>query len=445
MSFSSSKASAPLGNKASIEPTGNNKVLIITYYWPPSGGAGVQRWLKFAKYLPDSGCEPVILTIDPEYAAYPVTDMSLSLEVPKSLKVYKTPATDYFSIYRKDRSKIPSAGFAGNPGNSFKDKIFRFIRGNFFIPDPRKGWNRYAFRKACSLIADLDIRNLITTSPPHSTQLIGLKLKEKYPGINWIADLRDPWTDIYYYNQFYPTPLSRAIDSSYEKRVLRSADRIITVGETLKKSFIQKSGAPEDKFAVITNGFDEEDFTGDFPVPEKFTVTYVGTLSDSYPAAAFLDAFSEFLSAGNEALLRFVGTVTPTQMSLIESKVPSTSLQFIPYCDHSEAIGYMMTSSALLLIIPGHPGNKSIITGKLFEYMASGKPVICLGPVDGDAAGIIKEAEAGRTFDYDDPRLVRSFLDSLISGDITIQGTGKKRFSRKALTKSLSEVLNIVP
>ncbi|MBA4322070.1 MAG: hypothetical protein C0408_04570, partial [Odoribacter sp.] len=181
------------------------KVLIITYYWPPGSGAGVQRWLKFSKYLPEFGIEPVILTVDPEYAAYPATDKSLQTEISNDLKIHKTRATDYFRIYKKDKTKIPSAGFASNSDKGLKSKILRFIRGNFFIPDPRKGWNKYAFRKACEIIDNEGIKIVITTSPPHSTQLTGLKLKKKYPYIKWISDLRDPWTDIYYYNEFYPT------------------------------------------------------------------------------------------------------------------------------------------------------------------------------------------------------------------------------------------------
>src|SRR5674476_1533962 len=177
-------------SKASGTPS-KNKVLIITYYWPPSGGAGVQRWLKFSKYLPEFGWQPVIITVDPEYAAYPVTDYSLVTDLPETVKVYKTPSINYFSFYKKNKSNLPSAGFANNLDNTFKGKFLRFVRGNFFLPDPRRGWNRYAFNKACELIELEGIRHVITTSPPHSTQLIGLKLKKRFPSIMWTADLRD--------------------------------------------------------------------------------------------------------------------------------------------------------------------------------------------------------------------------------------------------------------
>ncbi|MBK7709899.1 MAG: hypothetical protein IPJ37_02190 [Bacteroidales bacterium] len=158
-----------------------HKVLIITYYWPPGSGAGVQRWLKFAKYLPASGWEPVILTVNPEYAAYPAIDNSLLREISPDLKVHRTRATDWFSLYKKDKTKIPSAGFAANGNNKHYRKNNKVHPRKFFRPDPRKGWNKYAFREACLFVDKEDIKHISTTSPPNSTQLIGLKLKKKLP------------------------------------------------------------------------------------------------------------------------------------------------------------------------------------------------------------------------------------------------------------------------
>lgn len=419
-----------------------NKVLIVTYYWPPSGGAGVQRWLKFSKYLPEFGWEPVILTVDPEYAAYPVTDNSLAAELPLSVKVHKTPAIDYFSIYKKDKSKIPSAGFANSVDNTFKGKILRFIRGNFFIPDPRIGWNKYAFRKACEIIETEGINHVITTSPPHSTQLIGLKIKKKYPGIKWITDLRDPWTDIYYYKQFYPTFISKKIDSILEKSVLKKADRIITVGTSLKTLFSLKVKGIGNKTEVITNGYDEDDFTGLKPSsPGIFTISYTGTLSDAYPIEGFLEALHLFKEKGNDFILRFIGTVSPKQKDLILSKTGNSIVEFIPYVDHTTAIRYMLDTSILLLIIPDHQSNKSIITGKLFEYIASGKPLICLGPTDGDAAWIIRSVGAGETFIYNDNGAIGDYLLQSINNLPYPVRDKKLKYSRKELTRHISEIL----
>lgn len=419
----------------------SSKVLIITYYWPPSGGAGVQRWVKFARYLPEYGWEPYILTVDPRYAAYPVTDDSLCSEVPASVKIYHTRAKDYFTIFGKDKSKIPSAGFARHKDESIKGKMLRFFRGNFFIPDPRKGWNRYAFKKACELITKFNIENVITTSPPHSTQLIGLKLRKAFPTVNWVADLRDPWTDIYYYKQFYHTSLAKRIDSFYEKEVLRNADKIITVGESLKKLFSSKVEGTADKIEVITNGYDEEDFALPHPPePGNFTITYVGTLSDAYPLHGLTDALSSIKDT--KFILRFIGAVSPRQKEFILNSPVSENAEFIHYVDHAAAIRYMRESSALLLIIPDHESNKAILTGKLFEYIAAGRPVICLGPEDGDAAGILKETAAGSCFRYDDINDMGEYLRELVHARTRSVETARTKFSRRRLTGKLAVILD---
>lgn len=419
-----------------------NKVLIITYYWPPSGGAGVQRWLKFAKYLPEFGWQPIILTVDPAYAAYPVTDFSLIDDLPYSVKIYSTPAINYFSIYNKDKSRIPAAGFAKNADNKLKGKLLRFIRGNFFLPDPRRGWNKFAFNKACELIKSEDIENVITTSPPHSTQLIGLKIKKKYPGIKWIADLRDPWTDIYYYKQFYPTIISKAIDLLFEKSVLKNSDRIITVGASLKTLFSSKVKGIEKKSVVITNGYDEADFKG-IPAtnPARVTLTYVGTLSDIYPIEGLVTVLKNMQVNGKDFLLRFVGTVSENSRRILISNIHETSIEFHPYTIHSEAVKFTVSSSVLILIIPLHQSNKSIITGKLFEYVAARKPLLCLGPIDGDAAEIIRICRSGETVDYNDTEKITEFLENISQYSGKYNEPGIKNFSRYNLTGRIAEVL----
>ena len=391
------------------------KILIVTYYWPPGSGAGVQRWLKFSKYLPQYGWEPVILTIDPDFAAYPAIDYSMINEVPDNLIVYKTKAKDYFRFYKRDKSKIPSAGFAADDEKGSLSLITRFIRGNFFIPDPRRGWNKYAFKKACEIIEELKINHVITTSPPHSTQLIGLKLKRKYPELKWISDLRDPWTDIYYYKEFYPTCLSKSIDSAYEKRVLESADRIVTVGKSLRELFSSKIPGILEKIEIISNGYDNEDFMGlNATLPDIFTISYVGTLSDKYHTDGLLNALRDLKAKGTDFRLRFTGFVSARQREFIISYSLESNTEFLPYADHTSAVKCMLGTSVLLLIIPDHHSSKSIITGKLFEYLASGKPVISLGPVDGDAAEILAECGHGRTFDYDDTSGIFEYLKILM-------------------------------
>jgi glycosyltransferase involved in cell wall biosynthesis len=418
------------------------KVLIVTYYWPPGSGAGVQRWLKFSKYLTKLGWEAFLLTVDPDFAVYSAIDHSLNNEVPANLTVYKTRARDYFRLYKKDKSKIPSAGFAIDEEKGFVSHITRFIRGNFFIPDPRRGWNRFAFKKACEIIETRKINHVITTSPPHSTQLVGLKLKKKYPGIQWIADLRDPWTDIYYYDKFYPTFLSKRIDSAYEKSVLISADKIITVGKSLKELFSSKIPGIEEKIEVISNGYDEEDFSVLIASkPGIFTISYVGTLSGSYPINGFLKALKLLSEDGINFRLRFTGVVSQEHKELISSATDGSNIEFIPYSGHLTAIRNMLDASVLLLIIPDHLSSRSIITGKLFEYLASGKPVICLGPVEGDAAKILEETGHGKTFDYNDSAGISEYLTILSSNPEITEKVPHTIYSRENLVKKVIALL----
>jgi len=418
------------------------KVLIVTYYWPPGSGAGVQRWLKFAKYLPQYGWEPVILTVDPRFATYPAIDNSLNEDIPPGLVVHKTDAIDYFRYYNRDKSLIPSAGFAQDDDNGLKSKISRFLRGNFFIPDPRRGWNRSAFKKACDLISKDNITKVITTSPPHSTQLIGLKLKKRFPSIRWIADMRDPWTDIYYYDKFSPTILSKAIDRSYEKKVLKAADRIITVGKSLQNIFAARCPGIENKSFIITNGYDDTDFEGPQPPdPAIFTISYIGTLPDDYPTGTLLEVLASFTDAGIRYKLRFVGKVARGQKRLIDSLPDPEAVELIPYSDHTRAISYMRSSSVLLLIIPEHKSSAGIITGKLFEYLASCRPVLCLGPVNGDAALILRETGHGRCFDYRDSGGISAYLKAAMEGNEKIPLSRPEEYSRQKLTLKVVETL----
>ena len=440
-----SKASSPFmpqDNLQHSDPLPSKKVLIITYYWPPSAGAGVQRWLKFAKYLPSSGWEPLIITVDPEYATYPAIDHSLDRDLDSKIRIWKTRATDYFRIYRRDKSKVPAAGFASSDEKSFKGWLIRFVRGNFFIPDPRRGWNKYAFKQAGELILSEGVTHVITTSPPHSTQLIGIKLKKKFPSIKWIADLRDPWTDIYYYDKFFPTFIARIIDRSYEESVLEKADRIITVGNSLRNVFSNKVPAAKDKISVLTNGYDEDDFRNiQKSQSSEFTITYTGTLSSDYPLNGILSTLQTLCSEGIEIRLRFIGSVAAEQTRLIYSKIDSKLVEFIKTVDHHLAIKYMFDSDVLLLIIPDHTSRNSIITGKLFEYLATRNPILCLGPVDGDAADIIKNTGSGVCINYDDEISIRRFITSVKSQNFKTSDIKPTEYSRENLSRKLASLL----
>ena len=417
------------------------KVLLITYYFPPSGGAGVQRWLKTIKYLPEFGVETIVLTVDPQVASYPQVDESLCKEVPDSVKVYKTKTKEILSLYKKvsPQKQVPYGGFANEPNPTLLQKISRFIRGNFFLPDPRRGWNKYALAKAKEIIEQEGIETIITTSPPHSTQLIGLELKRLYPHIKWVADLRDPWTDIYYNEDLYPTRWAKKRNLRYERSVLLAADQIITVSEECKRLFAQKADVA-DKIAVVPNGYDTKDFINSTIInkKEKITpnsslltpnyLTYVGVMAPQYD----LKPLKSLVQGRNDILLRFVGVVSEE----IQQEIKSWGVQteFISYVNHGKAIEYMQASDALLLFIPNVPNNEGILTGKLFEYLASGRKILLFGPENGDAMHLISECGAGAC--YTENFCLDKFLNQDYTGNDHI-----KLYSRRALAQKIASLL----
>jgi len=430
-------------------PTGyqHKKILIITYYWPPAGGPGVQRWVKFSKYLSLQGYEVFVLTVDDTIASYALLDKTLGAEVPDTVKVFKTRTREFYSTYLKisRKEQIPFSGFVNESEPGLIQKFIRLIRSHVFIPDPRKGWNRFAIKKASELIREENIPTIITTSPPHSTQLIGRKLKNLFPSINWIADFRDPWMDIFYFDQLCHSPVSRYLNRSMERSVLLSANKVIVVSNSMKKGFI-KSYSPKivtDNIIVLSNGYDEEDFkTSSVTAGDIFTITYTGTLASNYNINALLEAAKEIKKKVEmDFRLRFIGEVCPEYQATLKSSVMSDITELIPRVGHETVIRYLLSSHLLLLVIPKAPNNEAILTGKIFEYMAARKPIIGIGPVQGDAAAILKDTHAGTMFDYSDVEGIIGFLSEMITrfndNKPLTQGATIEKYSRANLTKEL--------
>ena len=418
------------------------KVLLITYYFPPSGGAGVQRWLKTINYLPKAGVETIVLTVDPAVASYPQIDESLCNDVPSGIKIYRTHTREILSLYKRvsPKKEVPYGGFANEPNPNLIQNISRFIRGNFFLPDPRRGWNKYALAKAKEIIETEAIETIVTTSPPHSTQLIGLELKRLYPHLKWVADLRDPWTDIYYNEDLYPTRWAKKRNLRYERSVLLGADQIITVSEECKRLFAQKADVAE-KIAVIPNGFEEKDFINSPTINNigiitpnsslltpNYILSYVGVWAPQYD----LEPLKSLVQGRNDILLRFVGVVSEDIKREIESWGVQT--EFVSYVSHGKAIEYMQASDALMLFIPNVPNNEGILTGKLFEYLAAGRKILLFGPKSGDAMRLINECEAGEC--YTEEFKLEEFLNKPYLGNDNI-----KSYSREALAGKIASLL----
>lgn len=417
------------------------KVLIITYYFPPSGGAGVQRWLKMIKYLPQHGVQPVVLTVDPQYASYPQCDVSLLADVSPQLTVYRTQTREVLKAYQKmsPQHEIPHTGFSNEQNPTFWQKIARFIRGNFFLPDPRRGWNRYAYQKAVQIIEQEGIDTVITTSPPHSTQLIGLQLKKNFKHIYWIADLRDPWSQLFYNQYLYQTRLAKRLNLWYEQQVLLHADRVITVSADCARSFMSPK-LPNLQVDILPNGYDAADFVHVKPMDNggKLVLSYVGVLGAEYGIDSLLEALRK-PNLPPHLQLRLVGQVSP----IVQEKLQNLpcEVELVPYVSHQKAVEYMCSADVLLLCIPQMPHNKGILTGKLFEYMAAHKPILLIGPPDGDAAKLIQDLGIGLCADYD-ANAVYACLQVLLNGTFQMPDVGAvSAYSRQQITQQLAHFI----
>jgi len=426
-----------------------NKVLLITYYWPPAGGPGVQRILKFAKYLPEFGWKPVIMTV--ENGDYPAIDQSLLPDIPPNISIYKTRCWEPFRFYRKlskikNDTGIPT--FVLNPHQNEKAaaRLTRWLRANFFIPDARIGWVLPARRLGLKLIKTEKIDLIWSSSPPHSLQLIAQYLAY-HTGVKWIADLRDPWTEAFWQRELPTTLPACMINSHLEQQVLNSATTITTVSSGLQKLFKQKTPQP---CYVIPNGFDPEDFAGLPPRSknERFTIVYTGNLGKDQSMLPLINALQKLPEHYHSKIaVHFWGDLHP-QIKLELQKLPlKIELQLKSYQNHKRAIKTIHQADMLLLIIPDTPDNQGIVTGKLFEYLATGNPILAIGPINGDAAQIIRETRTGDIFDYATdlcPALqnaIDNWEKNIKLKSITSAISG---YSRRNLTEKLVDVFNAV-
>jgi glycosyltransferase involved in cell wall biosynthesis len=388
------------------------KVGIITYYWPPAGGPGVQRWLKLTKYLARMGVEVHVVTVNPDRATYPLRDEGLRSDVAPAVKVYATDTAEKFGAYKKvtGKKQVPFSGFSGEEAKvSLVQKVARFVRGNFFVPDARKGWNSFAFAQAAEIIKEHDVKHWITTSPPHSSQLVGLRLQKEF-GVHWTADFRDPWTDIYYYRKFYPTAITRWYEGRLERKVFSSCDALISVSPSWSDLYAAKGAQPAYKVHTITNGFDAEDFV-DVQVQrnEIFTITYAGTLAAQYPVGDFVAALNRL---SFDLRLRIIGSWDQRSKATLEGVGSHVELEFVEYVPKAELNAELVRSHLMLFLLPGVESATGHVPGKLFDYLGCGNPILGLGPVEGDAARIIQSCDAGTVLSYGDVDAIAEALET---------------------------------
>jgi len=422
------------------------KVLIITYYWPPAGGPGVQRVLKFVKYLPLFGWQPIVLTVN--NGEYPAIDETLLNDIPENCIIYKTSSLEPNQIYKKfvglkETDKIPNA-VVTEKNLSWKKKLANFIRLNFFIPDAKILWKPIAVHRGKEIIRKEKPDLIFSSSPPPTVHLIAKKLS-RWSGLKWIADFRDPWTDMYYYSAVKKSPHTKMIEKHLELSVLKATDKIVTVSQQIVSLFQSKINRLEN-IAIIPNGFDLDDFQtiSKEKKSSKFTIAYAGKLSHQQNPVNLWQALANLVEhntefAANTELL-FMGNFSPTVLTSLREYGLDKILTNLGYVDHKEMLAKLQTADILLLVIPQSEKNKGILTGKVFEYLGLQKYILGIGPEDGDVAQIFKQTSSGKMFGYSaspEQEILSRFQNRNAEHSGIKNRKSIEKYSRKNLTQKL--------
>ena len=425
----------------------SKKILIITYYWPPAGGPGVQRWLKFVKYLPEFDIQPIVYV--PENPTYPIVDAYLETEVSDKAIILKNKIFEPYqlaSFLSKNKTKKISSGIIPNQKKqSFLEKLMLWVRGNLFIPDARIFWVKPSVAYLEKYIRENEIDMIVTSGPPHSLHLIGLELKQKL-NLKWLADFRDPWTTIGYHKSLRLSNYAAKRHKQLEHQVLNSADTIIVTSKTTKSEFQAITSKP---IAVITNGFDVEKIEKQ-TLDIKFSLAHIGSfLSERNPLIlweSLVELLQEIPDFKSHLEIKLMGAVSQEVLETISQFGLNSYLNNLGYVSHAVAVEHQRKSQVLLLIEINSEDTKSIIPGKLFEYMVSERPIVAIGPKDSDFAEIITNTNTGVFFDYSEKaRLKQTILDyytQFLEGKLQSNGVGLQHYSRKNLTKQLVELIN---
>jgi glycosyltransferase involved in cell wall biosynthesis len=423
------------------------RVLIITYYWPPSGGSGVQRWLKFAKYLPESGWEPVIFT--PENPDFDLKDETLLKEISPNLEVIRFPIWEPYQLFAKvkKQGKSHPGRLLEQPKRGMLEQLAIWLRANVLVPDPRVFWVRPSVKFLSDLVQSGQFQAVITTGPPHSLHLIGLQLKQRF-GLPWIADFRDPWSQWEFLDTLPMLPAVRRKHEALEHSVLQQADVVLTISPTFQRDLEKLSGR---KIDLVTNGYDPADIPADFqPQPKlanRLQLVYTGIIDAIRNPLPLMQALkAEFEVGGEEVSWTFVGKVSEQVRAYVEADPwLQAHIHFAGYVPHHQVFEFYATTDALVLILTDTKNAKGNIPGKLFEYLATGLPVLALGDPQGDSASLLSDAGAGAVLGHGDLKGMQAKLRELYTSAGTQQTLGSlEAFSRKTGSKQVAELLDKV-
>lgn len=415
------------------------KILILTYYWPPSGGSGVQRWLKFVKYLQDFGVTPVVYTV--ENSSYAIEDATLELEIPTGVEVLRCPIWEPYSLvslFSKKKTNTKAGFLTKSP--TFFGKIVRYIRANYFIPDARKYWIRPSVNYLEAYLQQNPVDAIISSGPPHSLHLIAMQLKKK-TNTPWVADFRDPWTAIDYFQDLPLTKKSKQKHIALETEVLKNSDAVWVVGKTMQKNYVNFNKETK----VVPNGYDFTILENNLALDAKFTLTHIGMMNeDRNPKVLWevLKEISQEVPGFSENLkIQLMGKVSPLVLDNIQKKGLDTYTEQVDYVPHNEVQTYHRKSQVLLLAINNVPSAKGIVTGKVFEYLAAKRPILAIGPEDGDLADLLEETSGGVIVGFEKRQKMKeavlTFYNAYLEKNLVIASQGIEKYHRKEITAQL--------
>jgi glycosyltransferase involved in cell wall biosynthesis len=426
------------------------RALILTYYWPPAGSSGVQRWLKFVKYLREFGWEPVVYTANnPEVFAQ---DESLFKDIPEGLEVIRRDVPEPYGVYKfftGNRKKKIGVGFTSNESKKkgFVNSLAIWIRGNFFIPDARMLWISPSSRYLSKYLKDNPVDIIISTGPPHSMHLIAKRLKRRF-NIPWIADFRDPWTNIDFYQDLKLTKTADLIHHRLERKVLKTADATVVVSESMAKEFRTKKA---NRVEVITNGFDHTDYQNqNVNLDSDFTVVYVGTIPPSRNCKALWNALNRMTMQDPEFKekfkLRLIGSVDFSAIESLKEANLFDNTVFEGNKSHADVSAFQQSAQVLLLLVNDSPNAMGIVTGKVFEYLAAKRPILAVGPVGGDLDNLLKETGAGILLPFDSENEIfeglKWFWEGYKSNWDTFNPKKVLQYSRQELTRRMAGLMD---
>ncbi|PKA84040.1 glycosyl transferase family 1 [Ulvibacter sp. MAR_2010_11] len=424
------------------------RALVITYYWPPAGGPGVQRWLKFVTYFKEFGIEPIVYI--PENPHYPLIDETFVAEVPKDVEIISLPIKEpyrFAGLLSKKKTKQISSGIIAKKESSFLEKMLLYIRGNYFIPDARVGWVQPSVRFLKEYLSKNPVDVIITSGPPHSLHLIGIELKKQL-NVTWMADFRDPWTTIHYHKSLRLTESSERKHKALEAKVLDTANLVVVTSPTTKAEFGMITDTP---IEVVTNGYDISEKIN-VRLDTKFSLAHIGSLLSERNPKVLWKVLAEIASENDmfkkDLVLKLAGTVSEDILASIEKYKLKDNLEILGYVSHSEALQLQHKAQVLLLIEMDRPETRSIIPGKLFEYLAAKRPIIAIGPQGSDMAGIVSETGSGAFFTYYNEEELKLEILRLYTryseGTLTQISSSVEAFSRRELTSRMAQIIKSI-